>query len=101
MHAKRWPIRRVVQTLGLALFLALLLFSAWPYTEPIGPASFLRREFIPLEMALWLDPLVGIAAAIAAREWSIALVGAGVVLAVCTVLPRFFCGYCCPLGTVH
>lgn len=94
------PLRRIVQTAFFAVFLALFFYAAWPHGT--GPAGQIRaaREWIDIETFLALDPLVSISAAIAARElvWSLAF--AAVLLAISLVLPRFFCGYACPMGTL-
>lgn len=58
------------------------------------------KEWLPLETFLWLDPLAGISTAAAAREWNVALLGAAGVLLASLALPRGFCGYVCPLGTL-
>ncbi|MHC4715496.1 MAG: 4Fe-4S binding protein [Planctomycetota bacterium] len=94
------PIRRLVQGLCLAAFLVLLLYVS----RPAGPgrmADMLAgREWIEAESFLRLDPLVAISAAVAGRVWVPALIWAGVLLTVCLILPRCFCGYVCPMGTM-
>ena len=59
-----------------------------------------RKEFIPAELILIIDPLVSLSTAIASRSWVWSLVCAGGILVVCVLIPRGFCGYICPLGTV-
>lgn len=59
-----------------------------------------RKEAAPAELFLILDPLVSISTAIAARAWIWSLAAAGAMLAVCILVPRGFCGYVCPLGTL-
>jgi polyferredoxin len=92
-------VRRIVQVLCLALFLHLFLYVAWPYATDFSSTVIAGKEWVPLESFLWLDPLAGISTALAARAWNVALVGAAVLLA-SLVLPRGFCGYACPLGTL-
>lgn len=58
------------------------------------------RERIHAETFLIIDPLVSISTAIAARAWVWSLVWAIGILLVCILIPRGFCGYVCPLGTV-
>jgi len=58
------------------------------------------KEILPAELFLRLDPLASLSAAVAARAWVGSLVGAGVILLVCLVVPRGFCGYVCPMGTL-
>lgn len=93
----RWPWRRWTQSLCLALFLVLFFGVAWPYRGDLRQMG----TWIPLESFLWLDPLVGLSTALAARTWNGAVLGALIVLAVCALLPRVFCGCLCPLGTLH
>ena len=66
-----------------------------------SPRSVLEdKEWLPVEVFLWLDPLVGLTTAVAARHWNVALLGMGGILLVCLLFPRGFCGYICPLGTL-
>ena len=62
--------------------------------------SLKEKELLPAESFLAIDPLVGISTSIAARSWVWSLACAGAILMVCVVIPRGFCGYVCPLGTV-
>ncbi|MDM4014706.1 4Fe-4S binding protein [Roseiconus lacunae] len=70
--------------------------SAWPshYAN-----SLARKEFLPAESFLMLDPLVSLSTAIASRSWVWSLGCAAAILIVCVFIPRGFCGYLCPLGT--
>ena len=58
------------------------------------------KEVVPIEMFLALDPLVSISTALAGKCWVWSLTFAGVILLICTVVPRGFCGYVCPMGTL-
>ena len=58
------------------------------------------KEKLPAKSFLALDPLVSISTAVAGRAWVWSLVWAGVLLGVCVFIPRGFCGYICPLGTL-
>ena len=71
--------------------------GGWPahYTEELA-----RKEQVAAELFLTIDPLVSLSTAIASRSWVWSLVCAGIILAVCVFIPRGFCGYLCPLGTV-
>jgi polyferredoxin len=71
--------------------------SAWPahYTENLA-----AKEHLPAESFLVIDPLVSLSTAIAARAWVWSLTCAAAILLVCVFVPRGFCGYLCPLGTV-
>jgi MauM/NapG family ferredoxin protein len=80
-------MRKTIQTLSLSLF--ILLFILATYRLP---------DWLPADIYLRLDPLLGISAVIASREiigrvlWSLVLVGATLAVG------RFFCAYICPLG---
>lgn len=81
-------------------------FGPWSLHEgrPDWPAhyadDFARKERLPAELILAIDPLVSLSTAIASRSWVWSLTWAGVLLVVCIWIPRGFCGYICPLGTV-
>ena len=99
---------RPVEPLGEEQLDALATnFGPWSLSEvkPGGWPShyaddFLGKERLPGEMFLILDPLVSISTALAARSWVGALSAAGAILLLCVFVPRGFCGYLCPLGTL-
>jgi len=62
--------------------------------------DLVAKETIPAETFLAIDPLVSISTALAAKTWVWSLAFAGATLAVCLLIPRGFCGYVCPLGTL-
>ncbi len=70
--------------------------NAWPshYADELS-----RKEWLPAELFLAIDPLVSLSTAIASRSLVWSLVCAAVILLVCVLIPRGFCGYLCPLGT--
>jgi len=75
--------------------------EAAPVQWPSHYADSLRaREVIPADGFLALDPLVSLSTALAARAWVWSLAWAGVMLGLCLLVPRGFCGYVCPLGTL-
>lgn len=77
------------------------LREAAPGSWPSHYADDLRaKETVEAEAFLAIDPLVGISTAVAARCWVWSLGWAAVALLICTVIPRGFCGYVCPLGTL-
>jgi ferredoxin len=78
----------------------LFIYVCWPYGSSEYGESFAAKESIEAELFLVLDPLVSISTAIAARMWVWSLWYALAVLVVCLVLPRSFCAYVCPLGTL-
>lgn len=94
------PVRRITQVLCLALFGYLFFHVAWPYATVFTASVLQDKERLPVEVFLWLDPLVGLTTALAGRQWNIALLGTGAILLVCLLFPRGFCGYLCPLGTL-
>lgn len=71
--------------------------SPWPahYTNELA-----RKEFLPADTFLAIDPLVSLSTAIASRSWVWSLASAAMILIVCILIPRGFCGYLCPLGTL-
>jgi ferredoxin len=94
------PVRRVFQTLCLAVFLWLLFSVCWPYGDRDMGQAFAHKERIDAEIFLVLDPLVSMSVALAARQWVWSLTGVAVILGVCLIFPRGFCAYVCPLGTL-
>ena len=94
------PLRRGVQAASLALFAVLFFYVCWSPPARDQAGAFAAREFIEAETFLALDPLVGISAAVAARTWVRTLTWAGAILLICLFIPRGFCGYVCPLGTL-
>ena len=71
--------------------------SAWPshYADELS-----RKEWISAELFLAIDPLVGISTAVASRSWVWSVASAAMILIACVMIPRGFCGYLCPLGTL-
>lgn len=112
------PLRKSFQAASLILFLFLLLWaSARPSVPPVVDTSiapdqggavehaplgeqFGDRSAVPVDAFLRLDVLAIASAALAGKMWVWALVWAGVLVGLTLVLPRFFCGYICPLGTL-
>ena len=94
------PVRRVVQVLCLLAFLLLFFYVCWPYGSRQYAEAFRAKEIVDAELFLVLDPLVSLSTAMAARTLVWSLKAAGVVILVCLVFPRAFCGYVCPLGTL-
>jgi NAD-dependent dihydropyrimidine dehydrogenase PreA subunit len=69
----------------------------WPshYADELA-----AKERIAAEAFLAIDPLVSLSTALASRAWVWSLLCAGVILLACVFIPRGFCGYLCPLGTL-
>jgi MauM/NapG family ferredoxin protein len=80
-------MRAFIQALSFFLFSALFIL-----------ANYRLPDWLPADIYLRLDPLLGINAVFAAREiiprvlWSFILIGTTVVIG------RFFCAYICPTG---
>jgi polyferredoxin len=82
-------VRQAVQALALALYVYLLF------------AALQRRAALPLaDLFFRLDPLAGMAAMIASREWIPRLAPGLITLGVTLLLGRVWCGWLCPLGTL-
>ncbi len=75
-----------------------------PYSPDTWPAhyaeTFAKEDRVPAEIFLILDPLLSLSTAIADRSWVWSLTAGGIILLVCVFIPRGFCGYLCPLGTL-
>lgn len=104
------PFRRLTQALCFLVFLALFFHVCWPYSAapdadvqgwPSHYADdFASKEILQPEAFLALDPLVSISAAIGGRRWVWSLTWAAAILAICVIVPRGFCSFICPLGTL-
>ena len=87
---QRWRrARQVIQVLVLLLFFYLLLGTRQGSTTVLPHDIFFRT-----------DPLVGISAMLAGRQWIPALAVGGVTLLLALLLGRFWCSWLCPMGTV-
>jgi ferredoxin len=82
----------------LLIFFYLFFIVSWPYPKVFTHQALAERAAQPVELFLWLDPLVGLSTALAARSWNVAVIGTLIILVMSLVFPRFFCGYLCPLG---
>ncbi len=82
--------RRAYQALFLGLFVFLILATS---TALIGG--------YPVEWFLGFDPLVALATALGAHSLTPALAWAIPLVVATLVFGRFFCGWLCPMGTLH
>ena len=80
-------MRTFIQALSLLLFSTLFVF-----------ATYKLPDWLPADIYLRLDPLLGMNAIFAAREiisralWSLIIIGTTLIIG------RFFCAYVCPMG---
>lgn len=95
------PLRRVVQIVCLVVFLDAFFRVCWPYSEEFSATTFSEKETLPVESFLLIDPLVGLSTALAGKvlNWATLWWMVGILI-FCVVIPRAFCGYLCPLGTL-
>lgn len=85
-------IRRIVQIVFLLLFLGLV---AWARPGADGePSPWLKSFFL-------IDPLILVATFLAAHAVPLAALLSLIVIGVTIVMGRVFCGWVCPLGTIH
>jgi polyferredoxin len=80
-------MRRILQALSLLLFSTLFVF-----------ATYKLPDWLPADIYLRLDPLLGINAVFAAREIIGRVVWALVTIGATLIIGRFFCAYVCPMG---
>jgi polyferredoxin/NAD-dependent dihydropyrimidine dehydrogenase PreA subunit len=99
-------IRRASQTFFLFLFLFLLIESRLPqdvfvdYSLMFSSAQELTIER-PVGFFFQLDPLVWLSSLLSGHHLIKGFWWAAGLLAVTLCLGRFFCGFICPLGTIH
>ncbi len=95
------PLRRGIQIVCLLFFLDAFFRVCWPYADHFSSSTFRDKEIGTAELFLLTDPLVGLSTALAARtlNWETLAWMLGI-LAFCVLIPRAFCGYFCPLGTL-
>lgn len=100
--------RFVPETVDAETLAAVLVASGtWTVSEQppdVWPSHYAddlaRKEWVPADVFLVIDPLVSISTAIASRQWVWSIACAAAILFVCVLVPRGFCGYICPLGTL-
>ena len=107
MTARRlvW-LRRTVQAFFLVFFIFLLIESRLPqdiyenYSLAFSADQDLRLN-LPVGFFFQLDPLVGISSLLAGHRLIKSFVWAAAVLVLTILFGRVFCGFICPLGTLH
>ncbi|MBM4466474.1 MAG: 4Fe-4S dicluster domain-containing protein [Chloroflexi bacterium] len=83
-------LRKSSQLLFLALFGYLLIRTRSPLPSTLAVDLFLRT-----------DPLLGLVSMISSRTLVIKALPALLLLSSTVILGRFFCGWICPLGSIH
>ncbi len=96
---KPTTIRRISQTIFFGLFLFLLLHTEFRGSLRAS-ASEIRLPY-PLRWFFQLDPLVALTNAFSTRALYRGLLWSLAVLILTLFFGRFFCGWICPLGSVH
>lgn len=82
-------MRRTIQLLSLSLFTALFLM-----------ATYRLPQWLPADLYLRLDPLLGINAVLTARQIIPRVLVSLIVVAATLACGRIFCAYVCPLGAI-
>ncbi len=93
-------VRRVAQVAFLALFLALLLRTAFRGTFAASAEEAVRLPD-PVEAFLLFDPFVAAMTLLSTHTVYRGLAWALVVVALTVLFGRVFCGWICPFGTLH
>lgn len=99
MPLKPTMLRCLSQTLFFSFFVFLLL-----RTEFRGSLRSAGREIhlpYPVQLFFRLDPLIAMSNALASRALYRGLLWSLVVVIPTLLLGRFFCGWICPLGSIH
>jgi len=96
-------LRRASQILFLALFCFLLLRTEFRGTvsgSPSGAGGDVRMQW-PVGLFFKIDPLVALSNALATHALYRGLLWSLLILLPVMFLGRFFCGWICPMGTLH
>ena len=91
--------RRLSQTAFLVLFAYFLLHTE--FGNPIRSAGPDVRLRYPVQLFFQLDPLVALANLLASHSFYRGLEWSLLVLIPTLLFGRFFCGWVCPMGTLH
>ncbi len=91
-------LRRASQIVFLLLF--LFLFVATAFRGSLRAATDIHLRY-PVRWFLDFDPLLALTNALSARALYRGLLWALVIIIPTLFLGRFFCGWICPLGTLH
>ena len=91
-------LRRASQVFFLLLFLFLLLRTEFRGT--VGAGGDVRLHW-PVRLFFEIDPLAALANALATHALYRGLLWSLIILLPAMFLGRFFCGWICPMGTLH
>jgi ferredoxin len=87
-------VRRVSQVFFLVVFLWFC------FAATLGPAWYQLRGW-PINWILELDPLTALATVLSTGTFYANLAWALIAIVLTLIVGRFFCGFACPLGTIH
>ena len=111
-RSSRWltaaRARRVVQVLLLAAFFALVLLTRFKATSAVATSDgkadsspALQAPAPLLKLFFAIDPLITATTALTAHSVPKIALWSLVTIAVTVLLGRVFCGWICPMGTIH
>ena len=92
----RW--RRISQIFFLLLFLSLLFFTSLSFFP--GGSTEIHLS-VPVRLFFEWDPLVALVNALAGHALYRGLIWSLIILVPTLFLGRFFCGWICPMGSLH
>ena len=98
-HLKPTRLRWLSQVIFFLLFVFLLLRTEFRGSLHAS-ASEIRLPY-PVNLFFRLDPLVALSNALASRALYRGLLWSLLILIPTMILGRFFCGWICPLGSIH
>ncbi|MBU0990504.1 MAG: 4Fe-4S binding protein [Proteobacteria bacterium] len=99
-------LRRISQALFLVLFLFLLVETRFPdsiyleYSLAVTTEQDIRLHY-PSTFFFQLNPLIWLTSLLSGHIWIKGFFWAVGVILLTLLLGRFFCGFVCPLGTLH
>jgi len=79
---------------------ATQIFSLSLFTLLFALANYRLPDWLPADIYLRIDPLLGFSAVLAGREWIARALAGVILLALTALIGRFFCAYVCPLGAI-